>query len=418
MALPARRIVLGAAAAFAALAAWLLVPLLIAPSPEIAGECERCLQLARFAPADADEVMIVPSGGSLWGAMWKHPIREDLIFGGSLRGAMLAATVGRNPVVFWRRGDKGGAVISATLPRRLVLELLLSRSARGQVSTKAGALVLGETDFGFAISKYVAISREPGQLFVAHRNRPSIPGVTAPAISSLVLGDRTLAITTTMRDAPAAAAPLPRDLRHPGGAILSVALGSLTAIPGEWGRLVSFDANGMGAGLVAIYGVESGPFLPRVRAIVVTSTSESDPVAMLDRIVPAIDGSVSSIRRRDGLVIARREAMGLAGEAAIVDGRALLALDGTSMDRFLDDRAKALPVADDSDWSLRVRPSELRVAIRSASESLGYKLLSKGTRNSVKALSRGLGWLEGAQSATVERSRAGGAARVRCVVEW
>jgi len=362
--------------------------------------------------------MIVPSGGSLWAAMWSHPIREDLIFGGRLRGAMLAAAVGRNPVVLWRRGDKGGAVISASLPRRLVLELLLSRRAKGQVMTKAGALVLGETDFGFAISKYVAISREPGLLFVAHRNHPSIPGVVAPAISSLVLGDNSLSITTTMRDAPESATPLPRELKHPRRAILSVALGTVTAIAGEWERLFPFDANGMGAGLVAIYGVESGPFLPRVRGVVVTSTSESDPVTLLDRIVPAIDGSVSSIRRRDGLVIARREAMGLAGEAAIVDGHALLALDGSSMDLFLDDRATALPVADDSDWSLRVRPSELRVAIRSASDSLGYKLLSKGTRNSVKSLSRGLGWLEGAQSATVERSRVGGQGRVTCTIEW
>jgi len=418
MATPARRIILGAAALLALLAAWLVIPLLVAPVSEEADECERCLQLARFAPAEADEVMIVPAGGSLWAAMWSHPLREDLIFGGMLRGAMLAATVGRNPVVFWRRGDKGGAVISASLPRRLVLELLLSRKAKGQVMTKAGALVVGETDFGFAISKYVSISREPGLLFVAHRNHPSIPGVIAPALSSLALGERTLSITTTMRDAPAESTPLPRDLKHPRRAVLSVALGTVTAIAGEWERIFPFDANGMGSGLVAIYGVESGAFLPRVRGVVVASTAETDPVALLDRIVPAIDGAVSSIRHRDGLVIARREAMGLAGEASIVDGHAILALDGTSMDLFLDDRATALPIAGDSDWSLRVRPSEFRAAIRSASDSLGYKLLGKGTRNSVKSLSRGLGWLEGAQSATVERSRVGGQGRVTCRVEW
>lgn len=414
----ARRIAFGSAATLAALVAWLLIPLQLAPSTAPAADCERCLQLARFAPADADEVLIAPSGGSIWFSMRRHPVREDLIFGGTLRGATLAATVGRNPVVFWRRGDRAGAVVSGALPRRALLRLLLPRSARGQVSTKAGALVVGESRGGFAISKYVAIAKERGQLFVAHRNRPSIPGVVAPAISSLLLADRTLSISTVMRDAPEEPAPLPRDLRHPRGAVVSVVLGSVTRFSGEWERFFPIDADGMGAGLVAIYGVDSGAFLPRVRGVIVAATSETDPVALLDRIVPAIDGSVSSIRRRDALVIARREAMGLAGEAAIVDGRALLALDGTSMDRFLDDRAEASAVPEGTAWSLRARPAELRLAIRSASESLGYKLLGKGTRNSVKSLSRGLGWLEGAEMATVERSRVGGQGRVSCVIEW
>lgn len=414
----AKRIGLGAAAAVVALAAWLLFPLLLVPSPEDVSDCERCLQLARFAPAEADEVMIVPSGGGLWAAMWRHPIREDLILGGRLRGAVLAATVGRNPVVFWRRGDKWGAVISAALPRRFVLELLLPAAARGQVSTKAGAIVIGETDLGFAISKYVAIPHEPGQLFVAHRNHPSIPGATAPAISSLSFGEGALSITTAMRDVPSVSSTLPRDLRHPRGAILSVALSSVTAISGDWARLFPFDANGMGAGLVAIYGVEAGTFLPRVRGVVVGATNETDPVSLLGRVIPAIDGSVSSIRRRDGVVIARREAMGITGEAAIADGHAILVLDGSSMDRYLDERATGLPISEASDWSLRARPAELRAAIRNAGDSLGYKLLSKGTRNSVKALRRGLGWLEGAKSATLERGLVKGQARVTCRVEW
>jgi hypothetical protein len=350
--------------------------------------------------------------------MRRHPIREELILGGAARGALLAATVGRNPVVFWRRGDQAGAVVSAALPRRIALRLFLSPGAKGQVSTKGGALVIGTSQGGFAISKYVAIAKDPGELFVAHRNRPSIPGVIVPAISSLALEERTLSISTIMRDAPAGSSPLPRDVRHPRRAILSVALGSVTALAGEWERFFPIDADGMGAGLVSIYGVDSGAFLPRVRGVIVSATTETDPVALLDRIVPAIDGSVSSVRRRDGLVIARREAMGLAGEAAIVDGHALLGLDGASMDLFLDDRKDAIAVADGTEWSLRARPAELRVAIRSASESLGYKLLGKGTRNSVKALSRGLGWLDGAEAVTVERSRAGGQARVACRVEW
>lgn len=410
----AKRALLAAAAALLALAAWLVLPLLVAPATVHAGDDERWLQLARFAPADADEVMIVPSGGSLWFSMRRHPIREDRIFGGALRGALLAATVGRNPVVLWRSGDRGGAVVDGMLPRRLLLRALLPAKLRGQVSTKAGALVVGASGGGFAISKYVAIAHEPGELFVAHRDRPSIPGVTVPAISSLALGERALSITTVMRDAPAGGAPLPAELRHPRRAIVSVALSSVTSIAGDWERLFPLDAKGMGAGLVAVYGVESGPFLPRVRGLVVARSSESDPVALLDRLLPAIDGSVSSVRRRDGLVIARREAMGLVGEAAIVDGLALLALDGGSMDSYLEDRAAALPTGEGSEWSLRASPSELRAAIASASESLGFKLLGKGTRNSVKSLSRALGWLEGAQAVTLERSRA----RVVARVEW
>lgn len=413
-----RRFILAGGALFVVLAAWLAIPLAIAPSTAPPAESERCLQLARFAPADADEVMIVPSGGSVWFSMRRHPIREELILGGRLRGAMLAVTVGRNPVVFWRRGDRAGAVVSAAAPRRLALKLLLPRTVRGQVLTKAGTLVIGDSRGGFAISKYVSIAREEGQLFVAHRNRPSIPGVSVPAISSLLLADRALTISTTMQRAPVESTPLPSDLRHPRRAIVSVALASVTTLASEWERFFPIDASGMGAGLVAIYGVDSGAFLPRIRGVIVASTTERDPVALLDRIVPAVDGSVSSIRRRDGLVIARREAMGLTGEAAIVDGRAFLALDDASMDLFLDDRASALPVPEATDWSLRSHPTELRLAIRNASDSLGFKLLSKGTRSSVKGLSRGLGWLEGAKSATLERSRAGGQARVRCVVEW
>ena len=414
----ARRLTLGAVIAFAALTAWLLVPILIEPSGGPVDECERCLELARLAPPDADEVMIVPPGGSLWFSMPRHPIREDRIFGGVVRGAMLALATGRNPVVLWRLGNQVGAAISASPPRRLLLRVALPPVARGQVSTIDGALIVGKTPGGFPNSALVAISREPGQLFVAHRNKPSIPGVVAPAFSSLAFHPNSLSIISRMRDVPPASALLPRELRHPKSAVLSVALGSVAALTGEWERLLPVDSTGMGEGLVAIYGVDAGAFLPRVRGVIVARSTETDPVVLLDRLVPAVDGSVSSVRSRDGISIARREAMGLVGEAALIDGRAILALDATSMDSFLDDRAEAASVAEGTEWSLRAKPTELRSAIRSASDSLGYKLLGKRTRNSVKALGRALGWLEGARSATVERTRQGAEARVTCTIEW
>ncbi|MCM2316543.1 MAG: hypothetical protein NDJ92_15440, partial [Thermoanaerobaculia bacterium] len=235
---------------------------------------------------------------------------------------------------------------------------------------------------------------------------------------SLTLDADSLSVVSRSRDESVAVTPLPKALRHPASAMLSVALGSIPELAGDWDRVLPVDASGMGAGLVAIYGVEAGTFLPRVRGVVVATSTETDPVALLDRLVPAVDGSVSSIRQRDGVVIAKREAMGLVGEAALLEGHAILALDDGSMDRFLDDRATAVPFAEGVEWSLRAKPAELRLAIRSASDSLGYKILGKSTRNSVRSLSRSLGWVEGARSATLERTRTAGEARVTCRVEW
>lgn len=418
MAMTARRLLIGAAIAFAALVAWLALPVLREPRIEGISSCGRCLELARLAPAGADEVVIVPSGGSLWFAAARHPVREDRIFGGEARGTLVAFAVGRNPVVLWKQGDRLGGAVSAAAPRRWLIGLALPAGSGGQVSTKSGALVGGSSPGGFPIDGLAALAQEPGQLFVAHRNRPSIPGVIAPAFSSLTLERDSLSIVSRSRDESTAVTPLPAGLRHPISAVLSVALGSVPELAGDWDRILPVDAGGMGAGLVAIYGVEAGTFLPRVCGVVVSSSTETDPVALLDRLVPAVDGSVSSIRQREGVVIARREAMGLVGEAAIVEGHAILALDDGSMDRFLADRAAAVAFAEDAEWSLRANPAELRLAIRGVSDSLGYKLLGKSTRNSVRALSRSLGWVEGARSATVERTRTAGEARVTCRVEW
>lgn len=418
MAMPARRLVIGIAIALAALVAGLLLPVLRAPRSEGVASCGRCLELARLAPADADEVAIVPTGGSLWFAAARHPVREDRMFGGGARGTLVALAVGRNPVVFWKQGDRTGGAVSAAAPRRWLISLALPAKFRGQVSTKAGALVSGSSAGGFPVDALAALAQEPGQLFVAHRKRPSMPGVIAPAFSSLALEPDSLSVVSRSRDESVAVTPLPKQLRHPASAMLSVALGSIPELAGNWDRVLPIDANGMGAGLVALYGVEAGTFLPRIRGVVVATSSETDPVALLDRLVPAVDGSVSGIRQREGVVIASREAMGLVGEAALVDGYAILALDDGSMDRFLADRASALPFADGAEWSLRAKPAELRLAIRSASDSLGYKLLGKSTRNSVRSLSRSLGWVEGARSATLERTRIAGEARVTCRVEW
>lgn len=403
---------------FAVLVGLLVLPTLLAPDLEGLDACVRCVELARLAPAGADEVAIAPSGGSLWFAMVRHPIREDRIFGGTLRGTVIALAVGRNPVVTWKQGDRSGAAVSAPASRRALLRLVVPPPLRGQVSTKAGALVIGNAAGGFPIEEYASLAQAAGQLFVAHQRRPSIPGVLVPALSAVTLEKNSLAIISHSRDASVAATPLPPALRHPSGAALSVALGSVTAVAGDWERLLPVDSTGMGAGLVAIYGVDSGAFLPRVRGVVVAESRETDPVALLDRLVPSVDGSVSSIRHAGGVVIAKREAMGLVGEAALVDGHAVLAFDGSSMDKFLADRAAATPFASGAEWSLRARPTELRLAIRRGSESLGYKLLSKRTRNSVRGLSRSLGWVEGARWATFERTRNGGEASVTCRVEW
>ncbi|MCM2315979.1 MAG: hypothetical protein NDJ92_12615, partial [Thermoanaerobaculia bacterium] len=187
MPMPARRLVIGVVIALAALVAGLVLVVLREPRSEEIGSCERCLELARLAPADSDEVVIVPKGGSLWFAAARHPVREDRIFGGGVRGTLVALAVGRNPVVLWKQGDRTGGAVSAPAARRWLIALALPAKFRGQVWTKAGALVSGSSAGGFPIDALAALAQEPGQLFVAHRKRPSIPGVIAPALSSLTL---------------------------------------------------------------------------------------------------------------------------------------------------------------------------------------------------------------------------------------
>ena len=418
MAFNARRAGIGLAVALTLLLAAFVAPVLVPPGSSNLESCGRCIELARLAPADADEVALVPGGGSAWFAMWRHPIREDRIFGSTARSTLVALALGRNPVIVWRRGERSGAAALLAAPRHMLLRLALPASLRGQTWTKDGSLIAGETKGGFPIEALLPFAQDPGQLFFAHRGRSSIPGVSAPAVSSVELAERSLSIVSRSRDESAPIPPLPAEFRHPSAAMVSVALGSVSELVGEWDRILPVDAAGMGSGLVVIYGVESGTFLPRVRGVVVSNTSETDPVALLGRLVPAVDGSVSSIRRNGEIVIARREAMGLVGEAAIVNGLALLALDGSSMDRFLADRANAQPLAGGAVWSLRASPGDLRLAIRSASDSMGYKILSKRTRNSVKGLSRSLAWIEGSRWVTFERTRTGPSASVTCRVDW
>ena len=418
MPLQVRRLLIGAAIALIAIVAGLALPALRGADSLGLESCERCLDLARLVPADADEVAIIPAGGGLWFAMMKHPIREDRIFGSETRGTIVAIALGRNPVVVWKRDDRMGAAVFASAPRRSLIRLALPPTLRGQVSTKGGAIVVGSSQGGFPIEELAGLAQAPGQLFIAHRRRPSIPGVIAPAFSSHALERDVLSVVSRSRDESAAVRPLPNGLRHPASAVLSVALGSVQGLGRDWERVLPVDSRGMGAGLVAIFGVESGMFLPRVRGVVIAESTETDPVALLDRLVPAVDGAVSSVRRRDDVVIARREAMGLVGEAALVDGRAVLSLDSTSMDRFLAERVGAAPFAKGAEWSLKAKPAELRLAIRNASESLGYKLLGKRTRNKVRSLSRTHLWDDGPLWATLERTRTGGEARVTCRVEW
>ncbi len=405
------------AAVFCLLAFALYWPVMRAPRAVTIAECGDCAELLRSVPPTAEEIYVVPSGGAFFFELRRHPIREGSLVEGFPATPLVALAIGDAPVVAWRAGDSTSFAVRLGTARRLLLGLLPIRQA---LEIRDGVVFFGPRGHpGLGPPPELVLADGAAHAFAIHRRHSPVPGLHAPSLTAITLGDASLSVVSR---APART-PRPETgslaLPHPAGAMLSFESSSLPDSMSRFERVLPFDISGLGGrGMLALYSAESGTLAPKLRGVIVAPASPGETASsLIGRLLPSIEGASTSERVVAGVSVARREALGLTADAAVRDGEAILAFDGASMETYLAEQGGAAPDRQ-ALWSLRMKPPVVFAMLQGIRDSLGFRLLGSGARDSIRRLHQALGLVRDAKSLTMELLPRGELDEVKVDVVW
>jgi hypothetical protein len=175
-----------------------------------------------------------------------------------------------------------------------------------------------------------------------------------------------------------------RTAQHPPDAVLSLEVsdvGALVAPIDEIFPVKTASLRGQ-AGQLVLYSVDASGLLPRPHGVLLLE-SDKDPREAIEETVPSVKGAtVDSSRRIERVEVFRRETLGLIVETASSDGRLVIALDGSSMDRWLRERRDPDPEA--AVWSFSGDPSAIVEIVDALTRSPGRYLLGSSSRKAIR----------------------------------
>lgn len=391
---------------------WLVAPMFITPAPGSLSDCSGCLDLLSYVPGGATTVVIVPGGGPTLFDLIRRLVPGEGVLESAPSPGSVAMLLGNQPAVLWSDGSNRGLIARPGSLRGLVGRLAIAGSGKSGVVWRDGVLFVGATDGqGFAPAAFARFS-DVGHLFAVHDLVGFAEGV---GYSVGALEGSNLLIRTAV-DPPSLSSDFAATLEPVVGAMFSVSATELGSILRPLERLLPVRTDGFAglSGQLVIYDADLKGLVPRVKGLLVAE-SDADPLEVINKIYPRIDGAtIDAARTAGGAPIVRRDTLGIVVECARKGDFLLIGLDETSIEQWIGAEPKRIAgVA----WSLEIAPAALYRALTDLDDSPTRYLLRSRTQHSLDRARAVLSPFRSARSFKISKS-SDAESEVTTIVGW
>jgi hypothetical protein len=353
--------------------------------------------LLRHIPADAEAYALVPAPAVLLAKLKTNPITSEPVTRWTDEHALPpAAMLGRADAVAWRSEGKPTAYAIRFDPVRALIARAWTMFTPVDTSWHGRVVVINADAAAPATSPppelTLAHGLPDGDVFVVQRkgSRGAYPPVGRPAVSSVRVDGKVIDIVSRAASdggsSPLTASsvgPLPR------GAMLAVSFTHPPRLLGDLQRLVAADLDALlgDGGLMAIYDVDTGTFLPRPFLAVVVPADEAGRVA-----AKKYETVLSDVREANGQLI--------------------LAFDRNSGAQYLADTKAPVPWPANQ-WAVRMDPVRLIPVLRKVGDNPALRFAAPRIHRGARDLRRWMGTFEQAREIEAAASVSGGIEELR-----
>lgn len=359
--------------------------------------------LLAAVPEDASEIYIVPYFASFWRAATTNGVSKVIVAEQRKELWLAPFILGNSPVLYWRNDDESGIVTRLTPARHFVAKTYLQRiTGRG---VHAEGEILSNAPIGHSsleLSSRLVKEAGKGHAFIIYPSaRPTFPPLGRPMLARLNFESNGAVIRGVGRS-EGPASPRAPALSLPDDAALAATLGSPPEWVGDLDRILGIDVSAAlkrGFG-VALYYVEARSLTIQPKLVLVLQ-GEGDGVLRsfrgLSRAASVLVGSSSAVKKRTvaGVEITRTDDGIVSIESASFEGHTLVALDETSIQRFLEGKRSVMGGV--GSWNLRAQPERLTPILEKLREHRVLRLVARKLQRNVSSLHRTMKRFEGAR---------------------
>ncbi|MDQ3282335.1 MAG: hypothetical protein M3Q69_13105 [Acidobacteriota bacterium] len=356
-------------------------------------------ELLAHVPASAEAFALTPSAAALHETLLANPVTRDAVSQWTeehelprpwmLGGASIAA---------WKAGKTTSYAIRLDALRALLVRVWLMTASNADARWEGSTLIMHDPAATPRIADLDALLRlgnglPEGDVLAVQREsaRGAFPPIGRPAVTTVRITSNEISLVSRAATADLAQHPEIR-ARFARNALLSATFAAPPRILGDLNRLfgANIDALVDEGGSIALYGVDTGTFIPRPRGII---SMRADPAAreQFAEIKPAAE---------------------LVGETRDAGEFLLVSFDRTSMGLYLKDAfdPASWPA---TRWSLRFDPARMVPILRKAGDNPGLRIATPRIHRAARDLRRWIDALQQAKSVEAADSVNGGVEELR-----
>lgn len=408
-------------AALAAIAGWLAFGVAGTPR-EITTTSSSFTGLTAHAPPNA-RVLIIGDAGPFWMKVRNDALVTHLLGDIGTSDLDLAALLlGRAPFAVWT-GDGGSGFAAEVTGLRRVLMLTIARFSDSipPLHTSGAFVVSGEA----RVSQPRLYPPLEGEAIVLREDGESwLPGIDASALA-ISSDDAGIRLSAAQDPQPAFNRVATLPFTVPAQAPITMIFWEPTDLLRQIGKLLPLDLGAVGRDGVAlsIYDVKSGGLLPGVEGLIILPAHDDARRAVAQLFSPALfppelgllSGEVSS-REVKGVKIDTVRRFGTTMEAAQIEGMLVVALDGSSLDRFLSEPARRETGSEMTGWRLLADVERLNPVLSAIADDRAIRLLARDFQKDVKEFQSALATVPAARHIRAELRREPGRTVLEAVV--
>jgi hypothetical protein len=353
-------------------------------------------QLLQNVPPDAEAYALVPAPVVLMAKLKANPITTEPVTRWTDEHALPpAAMLGRADAVAWKSGKTTAYAVRFDAVRALIARVWTMFSAV-ETTWNGRTLIIGGAPggaAGFSPPEELRLANglPEGDVFVVQRSesRGAFPPIGRPAVTSVRVTGSEIELASRARTNEAGELKPALRFDLPRGAMLSVSFTEAPKVLGDLERLIAEDVDALvgDGGVIALYGVDTGTFLPRPFAAIV---------------VPADERSRAAAAKYGNVL----------GQVQESGGHLIIAFDRNSGSQYIKDAKAPVPWPANR-WAMRLDPVRLIPVLRKAGDNPALRFAAPRIHRGARDLRRWMGALEQATSIEAAASVTDGVEELR-----
>jgi hypothetical protein len=334
-------------------------------------------ELLRRVPASADSFALIPAAALLRGKLLANPVTGEPVLEWEEEYELPRAwMLGGADIVAWRSGKATSYAVRFDPFRAFLARMWLMMATNAPARWDGNTLVMNDLTPSTSPADLDDILRlasglPEGDAFVVQWNRArgAYPPIGRPAVTSLRVSTADIVIVSRAASDDFSEQH-PVRARFPRGAMLAVTFANPPRLVSDLNRLLGAKVDLLvdDGGSIALYGVDTGTFIPRPKGIIAIPADEHGRAA------------IANVARVAEIV----------GETRDTGSELLVSFDRTSLGQYSADTF--LPATwPASQWAMRVDPAHLVPVLRRLHDSTGLRIVAPRIHRGVRDLR---GWTD------------------------